>query len=816
MSEKNWEGIEGCIKRYAKGDQYYETNPDEKRQEPADKVMGQLKLVGEKITEGAESFLYKEYLYLGIWSALFALVLGCTVDSLEMNDPTAPTNFPYTATSYLLGSVTSIVAGYIGMRIAVYTNTRVTFSCAHANDDCHAGFIAAFRGGQVLGFVLVGLALLNLMIIVLVFKLAWFDGALADIDKTYPADIDAARQSFTGQKSTDLFFSVDKFEKRSAAVSLLTRRLFELVAGYGLGGSSVALFGRVGGGIYTKAADVGADLVGKTLCDLREDDISNPGTIADNVGDNVGDIAGMGSDLFGSLAESTCAALVVSGTSIDLIRHPDALLFPLTVTASGIIASWISVLLAHVRTVNVANVQSILKFQIGASTVIMTAAVVPAIHLLPDTFVFIGGAQKTALVVQRWHAYGCIMFGLWSGMIIGFITEYYTNNAYEPTKRLARACERGPAPNIILGLALGYLSCVVPIACITATIGFAFASAGMYGIGLSALGMLGSLPVALSVDGYGPISDNAGGIAEMSGLPAEVRDMTDALDAAGNTTAAVGKGFAIGSACLVGLALFGAFITRIGDDSVDILKPTQFAGLLVGAMLPYFFSALTMQAVGDAAYDMMAFIIDDYNRGQGDIRAGKEYEPDYDGCIKISTEASLKKMVAPGALVLGSPLVAGFVFGPSATAGLLAGTIVSGVQVAISASNTGGAWDNAKKEVEAHRSEFRKEAEEKNVNIKDYETEYLRLAELKENQDENTQTEEFKKYADWGRRSVNLKEMHVAAVVGDTVGDPLKDTSGPAINILVKLSAITSLVFGTYIQRYHVWGTQYKPNSASS
>jgi inorganic pyrophosphatase len=299
------------------------------------------------------------------------------------------------------------------------------------------------------------------------------------------------------------------------------------------------------------------------------------------------------------------------------------------------------------------------------------------------------------------------MFGLWSGMIIGFVTEYYTNNAYAPTKHLAESCEKGPAPNIILGLALGYLSCVVPILCITATIGYAFAFAGMYGIGLSALGMLGSLPVALSVDGYGPISDNAGGIAEMSGLPAEVRDQTDALDAAGNTTAAVGKGFAIGSACLVGLALFGAFITRIGDKEVDILQPTQFAGLLVGAMLPYAFSALTMKAVGDAAYKMMDFIIMDFERGEELIRKNPnaKYEPDYDECIRISTEASLERMIAPGALVLGSPLAAGFIFGPTAVAGLLAGAIVSGVQVAISASNTGGAWDNAKKEVEKMKSD---------------------------------------------------------------------------------------------------------------
>jgi len=518
-----------------------------------------------------------------------------------------------------------------------------------------------------------------------------------------------------------------EFYKFKQRVCVLTRRLFELVAGYGLGGSSVALFGRVGGGIYTKAADVGADLVGKTIQDLKEDDITNPGTIADNVGDNVGDIAGMGSDLFGSLAESTCAALVVSATSYELVSHPNALFFPIAITSSGMIASWFSVLLAHVRTVTQANVQSVLKFQVGASTVIMTGCVIPAIFILPESFTFEGGAEKVPLTMHRWTAYGCVMFGLWSGMVIGFITEYYTNNAYAPTKWLADACDKGPAPNIILGLALGYVSVVVPIVCITATIGYGFANAGMYGIGLSALGMLGSLPVALSVDGYGPISDNAGGVAEMSGLPAEIRDLTDSLDAAGNTTAAVGKGFAIGSACLVGLALFGAFITRIGDTSVDILKPTQFAGLLIGAMLPYFFTALTMKAVGDAAYDMMDFIEKDYKNGQITIKDGGVYAPDYEGCIKISTEASLRKMVAPGVLVIGSPLLAGFIFGPNATAGVLAGAIVSGVQVAISQSNSGGAWDNAKKEVEAHRSEFRKKAEGEQVNLVTMKMEYNKL-----------------------------------------------------------------------------------------
>jgi len=351
----------------------------------------------------------------------------------------------------------------------------------------------------------------------------------------------------------------------------------------------------------------------------------------------------------------------------------------------------------------------VLKAQIGLSCLIMSGTVIPTLWVLPaDIFTIPSGDGN--LEVTRWTCYGCIMFGLWSGMIIGFVTEYYTSNAYGPTLKLAASCKQGPAPNIILGLALGYASVVIPICCITATIYYAFSSAGMYGIGLAALGMLGSLPVALSIDGYGPISDNAGGIAEMSGLPSNIRDKTDALDAAGNTTAAVGKGFAIGSACLVGLALFGAFITRVGDKSVDILQPVQFAGLLMGAMLPYAFSAMTMQAVGDAAQEMMDFIIMDYTRGENLKKEGKVYNPDYDGCISISTEASLKKMVAPGALVIFAPLIAGFVFGPPAVAGLLAGAIVSGVQVAISASNTGGAWDNAKKEVEKNRSAITKEA----------------------------------------------------------------------------------------------------------
>jgi H(+)-translocating pyrophosphatase len=344
----------------------------------------------------------------------------------------------------------------------------------------------------------------------------------------------------------------------------------------------------------------------------------------------------------------------------------------------------------------------------------MTLFVLPTLQVLPSRFVIGDKAVTPAL------AFWCIFFGLWSGMIIGFTTEYFTSNAYSPTIYLARSCKNGPAPNIIQGLALGYNSCIIPILCLMVTIGFAFSMAGMYGIGLAALGMLGSLPVALTIDGYGPISDNAGGVAEMSGLPSFIRDRTDALDAAGNTTAAVGKGFAIGSACLVGLALFGAFITRTqpaGQQSVQILEPITFSALLIGAMLPYAFSAMTMKSVGDAAFEMMNFIIADFKKGEETKKAGGVYNPDYDGCIRISTEASLKKMIAPGALVIGTPIILGFVFGPNAVSGVLAGSIVSGVQVAISASNTGGAWDNAKKQVEKERSAFRAEVKSKNINL---------------------------------------------------------------------------------------------------
>lgn len=407
------------------------------------------------------------------------------------------------------------------------------------------------------------------------------------------------------------------------------------------------------------------------------------------------------------------------------------------------------------------------------------------------------------------------MFGLWSGMFIGLITEYYTSNAYSPTLKLYRSCRSGAATNIIRGLSLGYESCIIPIVFITATIAYSFSVAGMYGIGLSALGMLGALPVALTIDGYGPISDNAGGIAEMCEFPSMVRDRTDALDAAGNTTAAVGKGFAIGSACLVGLALFGAFVTRIEATEVNILQPIQFSGLLVGAMLPYAFSSMTMVAVGDAAEDMMDEIIADMNRVDAERKKEKEANPDltdkqlsemikpnYAKCIKVSTDASLYYMIAPGLMVILVPIVGGILFGPDAVEGILAGSIVSGVQVAISASNTGGAWDNAKKETEKRRAEFYTYCKTNWPEFKDRSDTKAFIRELMgrwSNLDQDEKEKEDPEFWKFKDVLVAFKEQHTAAVVGDTVGDPLKDTSGPAINILIKLGAITSLVFGSYI-----------------
>jgi len=525
--------------------------------------------------------------------------------------------------------------------------------------------------------------------------------------------------------------------------------MFEAIAGYGLGGSSIALFGRVGGGIYTKAADVGADLSGKNDYGMEEDDYRNPGCIADNVGDNVGDIAGMGADLFGSFAESTCAALVLAASTDALKGHWCSLMYPVLISSCGIVVGILTLLVAvsAYPVKEMQDVEKALKGILNISTALMTPVVIVLSYVcLP--------AQWTVgeTTVKWWYCALSIGLGLWSGLIIGYVTEYYTSHSYKPVREIAETQKQSAATGIIYGLALGYLSCIVPVLCLGVTILVAHSLCGMFGVALSALGMLGTMTMGLTIDAYGPISDNAGGIAEMAEMPDFVRVRTDCLDAAGNTTAAIGKGFAIGSAALVSLALFGAFCVRAEVEHVDILNPWVFTGLLLGAMMPYAFAAWTMKSVGMAANDLYLECIRQFPKIINEGAA-----PDYDKCIKIATEASLREMLAPGALVILSPLVAGLGFGKNANAGLLSGALVSSVQLAISMSNTGGAWDNSKK--------------------------YITSGGLGK---------------DFGKGS----ECHKNSVTGDTVGDPLKDTSGPALNIVMKLTAIISLVFGSAINDY--------------
>ena len=538
--------------------------------------------------------------------------------------------------------------------------------------------------------------------------------------------------------------------------------LMELVAGYGLGGSAMALFGRVGGGIYTKAADVGADLVGKVEEGLDEDSPRNPATIADNVGDNVGDIAGMGSDLFGSFAESTCAALVLVASVDDLIHTPSTLTFPLLISAGGILACFItSVFGIYIyKVTDIRKIALSLNLQLLLSTVLTLFTLIGVVYALPASWNHPKFGEKSAensYIATRWYAFGCTALGLISGFFIGLSTDYYTSDNYKPVREMAKACTSGAAINIIYGLALGYLSTIIPVILISVTVLISIILLQMMGVALAAIGMLSTLAVGLAIDAYGPISDNAGGIAEMAELGEEVRTITDALDAAGNTTAAVGKGFAIGSAALVSLALFGAFITRAKNGpsnpiiNVEVTDPWVIASFLIGAMLPYAFSAMTMKSVGQAAQEMVEEVRRQFKDPR--IRNG-EIEPDYQKCIVVSTKASIKEMILPGLLVMLTPLFFGIFFHPVLLAGLLPGALLSGIQLAISMSNTGGAWDNCKKYIESG-SYVNANGEAKGKN----------------------------------------SDEHKAAVIGDTVGDPLKDTSGPSLNILIKLMAIISLVF---------------------
>ncbi len=654
-----------------------------------------LKEISTAIAEGAMAFLSREYRVLSLFMVIFAIIIGFTVAEGW-----------YTAGAFLIGAGISVLAGFIGMKIATKGNVRTASAARQSLDKA---FQVAFQSGIVMGFGLTGLAVIGL-------ALVWLG-----IGTLIPG-VEAHVQ-------------------------------MEILSGFGLGGSAVALFGRVGGGIYTKAADVGADLVGKVEAGIPEDDPRNPAVIADNVGDNVGDIAGMGADLFGSVAESTCAALVIGAVSFAALPEEtrlSALLFPMLVNGVGIVASIVSIFFVRPKTEE--KVEGSLKAALIISTLLMLAALYPVtMSMIPATFMM-GAEMYTNMGV-----FIALASGLIAGLAIGLITEFFTSHRYSPVQQVADASKTGAATNIIYGLALGYNSAVIPMLLIALSVVLGYSFAGMYGIALTAIGMLGTIAVGLTIDAYGPVSDNAGGIAEMAHMGADIRKRTDALDAAGNTTAAIGKGFAIGSAALTSLALTSAFITRARsvDPSftvIDLLSPQVLAGLLVGGALPFAFSAMTMKSVGKAAFDMIEEVRRQFRTIPG-IMEGTG-RPDYAKCVDISTQASIREMIAPGLLVILTPLIVGFLFGVHMLAGLLIGALVVGVMLAISMANSGGAWDNAKK------------------------------------------------YIETGKLGGKGSDTHKAAVVGDTVGDPFKDTSGPSLNILIKLMAIISLVFAGSFAQY--------------
>ena len=651
----------------------------------ADRGNARMIEIGDAIRTGASAFLRREYIALLPLIILVTIVLA----ALDYTLFTHNLGVPATAISYVVGTICSGLAGFIGMNVAVRANIR---TAAAAMRGLNPALRIAFSSGSVMGITVVGIGLLGVSILYLIFQ-----------------DISA-------------------------------------VAGFGFGASSIALFARVGGGIFTKAADVGSDLVGKVEAGIPEDDPRNPGVIADNVGDNVGDVAGMGADLFESYVGSIISAIALVGAGALFAMQGAAMtqaLFPLLLAGAGIIAAILGTFL--VRSGEQADFERLLwalRYGIFAAGGIL----------------IIFAALLTILVTQNWAWFGCVVAGLVAGTIIGLATEYYTSYSYKPTQRVSESSQTGAATVIISGIATGMLSTLIPVICVSIAILLAYWLAGFYGVALAGVGLLSTLGITLATDAYGPVADNAGGIAEQAQLEPQVRERTDALDALGNTTAATGKGFAIGSAALTALALLAAYSVSTGlitlengrlagGSGINLLQPQILVGVVIGAMLPFIFSALTMQAVGRAAQGIVDEVRRQFREIPGLLEGAPDAKPDSARCVDISTRGALREMILPGLMAVVAPLATGFILGQAALGGLLIGAIAAGFMLAIMMASAGGTWDNAKK------------------------------------------------YVELGNFGGKGSEAHKAAVEGDVVGDPFKDTSGPSLNILLKLMAIVSLVF---------------------
>lgn len=677
------------------------------RQEAGDARMQE---IAGYIADGAIAFLRAEWRVLIIFGTVVAAVLAFAGSQVE-------NSHWFIGVAFAIGAFTSAFAGYIGMKVATKANVRTAHA---ARTSLTRALDVSFTGGSVMGIGVAGLAVLGLSVLFILL----YNYFVANTGGTF-GDVNGVPME----------------------------RALEVLAGFSLGAESIALFARVGGGIYTKAADVGADLVGKVEAGIPEDDPRNPATIADNVGDNVGDVAGMGADLFGSYVATILATMVLGREIVipegsNIVGHAPIVL-PVLIAGMGLIFSILACYLVRVKDDN-GNVQGALNLGNWGSIILTVVASYFLVNaVLPEGIMKIRGVEFTRLDV-----FFAILTGLIVGALMSIITEYYTAMGRRPVMSIIRQSATGAATNIIGGLAVGMESTVLPILVLAAGIYTSYEFAGLYGVAISAAGMMATTAMQLAIDAFGPIADNAGGIAEMSYLPEEVRGRTDILDAVGNTTAASGKGFAIASAALTALALFAAFVGISGISAIDIYKANVLSGLFVGAMIPYIFSSLAIAAVGRAAMAMVEEVRRQFREIPGIMEGtGK---PEYEKCVAISTQASIREMILPGAIALSVPIIVGFIFGPEVLGGLLAGVTVSGVLMGIFMNNAGGAWDNAKKSFE------------KGVLIN-------------------------------GEMYYKKSEPHKASVTGDTVGDPFKDTSGPSMNILIKLMSIVSLVIAPYI-----------------